>query len=189
MARSLDPRNKSGEDGIGSGRIPQQASKGGSHAVRPIGGVSAAKCSEIRRVPHLGLQGEARTLVRPIGGVSAANCREIKNGGASRSRTGDLLHAMQALYQLSYGPIAIWLSITAKLPRGFRKAMAKDQAVILLHPDHHTLSARLYATGRRTASSGRPADVLIVVVLSARRHHNDGVIIVVIIFQESVIIF
>ncbi len=25
-------------------------------------------------------------------------------GGASRDRTGDLLHAMQALSQLSYGP-------------------------------------------------------------------------------------
>jgi hypothetical protein len=27
-----------------------------------------------------------------------------KPGGASRDRTGDLLHAMQALSQLSYGP-------------------------------------------------------------------------------------
>ncbi len=27
------------------------------------------------------------------------------NGGAKESRTPDLLHAMQALYQLSYGPI------------------------------------------------------------------------------------
>ena len=27
------------------------------------------------------------------------------NGGAKRDRTADLLHAMQALYQLSYGPI------------------------------------------------------------------------------------
>ena len=28
-----------------------------------------------------------------------------KIGGASRDRTGDLLHAMQALSQLSYGPV------------------------------------------------------------------------------------
>ena len=28
----------------------------------------------------------------------------VKVGGASRDRTGDLLHAMQALSQLSYGP-------------------------------------------------------------------------------------
>ena len=28
----------------------------------------------------------------------------LKLGGASRDRTGDLLHAMQALSQLSYGP-------------------------------------------------------------------------------------
>jgi hypothetical protein len=27
-------------------------------------------------------------------------------GGARRNRTADLLHAMQALYQLSYDPIA-----------------------------------------------------------------------------------
>jgi len=29
------------------------------------------------------------------------------SGGASRDRTGDLLHAMQALSQLSYGPTAL----------------------------------------------------------------------------------
>ncbi len=29
----------------------------------------------------------------------------VFSGGASRDRTGDLLHAMQALSQLSYGPI------------------------------------------------------------------------------------
>jgi hypothetical protein len=28
----------------------------------------------------------------------------VKNGGARRDRTDDLLHAMQALSQLSYGP-------------------------------------------------------------------------------------
>jgi hypothetical protein len=30
--------------------------------------------------------------------------RANKNGGAKRDRTADLLHAMQALSQLSYGP-------------------------------------------------------------------------------------
>jgi hypothetical protein len=30
---------------------------------------------------------------------------EMINGGANRDRTDDLLHAMQALYQLSYGPL------------------------------------------------------------------------------------
>jgi hypothetical protein len=29
---------------------------------------------------------------------------EAENGGAKRDRTADLLHAMQALSQLSYGP-------------------------------------------------------------------------------------
>ena len=27
------------------------------------------------------------------------------SGGPNRTRTGDLMHAMQALYQLSYGPV------------------------------------------------------------------------------------
>ena len=31
-------------------------------------------------------------------------CEMGKNGGAKRDRTADLLHAMQALSQLSYGP-------------------------------------------------------------------------------------
>ncbi len=29
----------------------------------------------------------------------------VRSGGAKRDRTADLLHAMQALSQLSYGPI------------------------------------------------------------------------------------
>jgi hypothetical protein len=29
----------------------------------------------------------------------------LSDGGANRDRTDDLLHAMQALYQLSYGPL------------------------------------------------------------------------------------
>jgi hypothetical protein len=32
----------------------------------------------------------------------------IKNGGAKGSRTPDLLNAIQALYQLSYGPISVY---------------------------------------------------------------------------------
>ena len=38
--------------------------------------------------------------------MSRRHCRKSeKNGGARRNRTDDLLHAMQALSQLSYGPI------------------------------------------------------------------------------------
>ncbi len=33
-----------------------------------------------------------------------APSRSIQSGGADRDRTDDLLHAMQALFQLSYGP-------------------------------------------------------------------------------------
>ncbi len=37
--------------------------------------------------------------------MHAARSRGIRNiGGAKRDRTADLLHAMQALSQLSYGP-------------------------------------------------------------------------------------
>ena len=39
-----------------------------------------------------------------MGTVAVSSFRFI--GGASRDRTGDLLHAMQALSQLSYGPTA-----------------------------------------------------------------------------------
>ena len=36
--------------------------------------------------------------------VDMSNQNALKTGGARRDRTADLLHAMQALSQLSYGP-------------------------------------------------------------------------------------
>ena len=48
----------------------------------------------------------------------------LGSGGASRDRTGDLLHAMQALSQLSYGPVQRRRSIGgcfADLKRFFQK--------------------------------------------------------------------
>ena len=44
-------------------------------------------------------------------------------GGARRVRTADLLHAMQALSQLSYGPIA------SSGPLGIRKAQCQREMV------------------------------------------------------------
>src|SRR5690242_2508601 len=41
----------------------------------------------------------------PEGGRWLAEPKLAKAGGARRDRTADLLHAMQALSQLSYGPI------------------------------------------------------------------------------------
>ena len=38
-------------------------------------------------------------------GLSAELCRKLRGGGAKGSRTPDLLNAIQALSQLSYGPI------------------------------------------------------------------------------------
>src|SRR5215831_2380928 len=51
----------------------------------------------------------------PFGHHVAAprEARRAKRGGARRDRTADLLHAMQALSQLSYGP----LNLTARLGR------------------------------------------------------------------------
>src|SRR3977135_1739274 len=49
------------------------------------------------------------TTLRPSGSVVAAPrvARRAKRGGARRDRTADLLHAMQALSQLSYGPVVL----------------------------------------------------------------------------------
>ena len=41
------------------------------------------------------------------GGANSANGVKAGNGGAKRDRTADLLHAMQALSQLSYGPNSV----------------------------------------------------------------------------------
>ena len=48
------------------------------------------------------------TTLRPSSSCVAAPrvARRAKRGGARRDRTADLLHAMQALSQLSYGPVA-----------------------------------------------------------------------------------
>jgi hypothetical protein len=40
-------------------------------------------------------------------GLPSRSCKAAKAGGAKRDRTADLLHAMQALSQLSYGPIQV----------------------------------------------------------------------------------
>jgi hypothetical protein len=39
------------------------------------------------------------------------NREAIENGGAKRDRTADLLHAMQALSQLSYGPVPMRIGL------------------------------------------------------------------------------
>jgi hypothetical protein len=52
--------------------------------------------------------------------------RSIKSGGARRDRTADLLHAMQALSQLSYGPT--WRRGTLPDRRQFVKKMKELRA-------------------------------------------------------------
>ncbi len=41
----------------------------------------------------------------------------LRNGGAKRDRTADLLHAMQALSQLSYSPVVLRPPIQNQLYR------------------------------------------------------------------------
>jgi len=48
---------------------------------------------------------ESRPVLKLVSDAPSAVFPEV--GGASRDRTGDLLHAMQALSQLSYGPTAL----------------------------------------------------------------------------------
>ena len=57
--------------------------------------------------PVFALRASPGTTLRPSGsGVAAPRvARRAKRGGARRDRTADLLHAMQALSQLSYGPV------------------------------------------------------------------------------------
>jgi hypothetical protein len=56
-------------------------------------------------------------------GTQAGNLssNKYKSGGARRDRTADLLHAMQALSQLSYGPT--WRRGTLPEARQFVKKM------------------------------------------------------------------
>jgi hypothetical protein len=50
------------------------------------------------------VQPEYSCDVQEIDFLREPDLRNKENGGARRNRTDDLLHAMQALSQLSYGP-------------------------------------------------------------------------------------
>src|ERR1700693_2290558 len=56
-----------------------------------------------------------------MGTIDGNNQSHVKSGGARRDRTADLLHAMQALSQLSYGPT--WRRGTLPHTNGFVKEM------------------------------------------------------------------
>jgi hypothetical protein len=59
--------------------------------------------------PRLGIVGADRQkIAKHIFRLKCRSCRwalGAEGGGARRDRTADLLHAMQALSQLSYGPV------------------------------------------------------------------------------------
>ncbi len=67
--------------------------------------------NDITRRPPARLRpaGYAGHHASPFGHHVAAprEARRAKRGGARRDRTADLLHAMQALSQLSYGPVTV----------------------------------------------------------------------------------
>ena len=54
------------------------------------------------------------------------------DGGATRDRTADLLHAMQALSQLSYNPTKV-LCRTVSHPAGINGGATRDRTADLLH--------------------------------------------------------
>src|SRR6202041_2269772 len=58
-----------------------------------------------------------------MGTIKENTASFVKTGGARRDRTADLLHAMQALSQLSYGPT--WRRGALPLGGHFVKAMKK----------------------------------------------------------------
>ena len=61
------------------------------------GALRAATALSLSRLAPLGHFSPVMAVKNKWGGGA-------KNGGAKRDRTADLLHAMQALSQLSYGP-------------------------------------------------------------------------------------
>jgi hypothetical protein len=63
--------------------------------------------------------------------------KPAKAGGARRDRTADLLHAMQALSQLSYGPV-------------YLRATALDQIAITLDFEHDHSARSEGAFGSRS---------------------------------------
>lgn len=117
---------------VGKGTIPEQipwyefGSVGGFSGIvsrkplfqicgRPgiflIGKINAA---ENINIPHQRFSpsspfGLCRALLRPNGFSRRCHAKPVraKRGGAKRDRTADLLHAMQALSQLSYSPIKV----------------------------------------------------------------------------------
>jgi hypothetical protein len=55
--------------------------------------------------PAFALRGYGEAAFATIGLAEPKQAKPAKAGGARRDRTADLLHAMQALSQLSYGPL------------------------------------------------------------------------------------
>ncbi len=83
----------------------------------------AKKCiCSVLQQPVVALRAMPGTL-RPSGSCVAARrvARRAKRGGARRDRTADLLHAMQALSQLSYRPVLLAdAGKISGLPRKFK---------------------------------------------------------------------
>ena len=61
--------------------------------------------------------------------MKGGNLRPQNFGGASRDRTGDLLHAMQALSQLSYSPRLRRATLPARPRMGQAKTVLAPQEI------------------------------------------------------------
>ena len=78
----------------------------------------------------------------------------LKGGGASRDRTGDLLHAMQALSQLSYGPVQRRRSIGgwfSDLKRFFQKTSGDMKSTITQPVEPRLAGRQVVAVFGKTA--------------------------------------
>ena len=106
-------------------------------------------------------------------GLPSRSSRSAKAGGARRDRTADLLHAMQALSQLSYGPVTVGHGLSDQC---FRKPWATCGG----DPEHSSGSiSSLFVTSDVTDNVG---DILIAFFLVG----DEGRIVVVIVLDGLV---
>src|SRR3954453_18712532 len=99
------------------------------------------------------------------------------HGGAKRSRTADLLNAIQALYQLSYSPRS-WVVRREARPRGRRGTYSNSG--LRSRPARSVFSAGEFCRG--PARGPRRGSVLLAL---ARQAFDLGVVEVVVLFLEE----
>ena len=91
--------------GGGTGRAEERDRVAARPAECGVGGVG--RCEAEARLRPAGYAGQPSLYFATMTGLPAKLAKRAKAGGARRDRTADLLHAMQALSQLSYGPFSL----------------------------------------------------------------------------------